>query len=62
MIPKHVSGKTLRRIRNRERTKKRFFKGGYMVIDELRSIDPETWERLKAVTDYLNRPSAGSEA
>lgn len=53
---KHISGKSRRRMENRERMKKRFFKGGHMVVNELKTIDPETWERLKAVTNYFNRP------
>jgi hypothetical protein len=60
MIPKHVSGKSRRRAEVRQRTKKRFFKGGHIVIDEMRNIDPEAWTRLKAVTDYLKRPDQGS--
>lgn len=58
---KHISGKSRRRLEIRQRMKKRFFKGGHMVIDEARTIDPETWERLKAVTDYLNAPRQSGE-
>jgi len=53
---KHISGKSRRRMEVRQRMKKRMMKDGYMVVDEFRHIDPETFARLKAVTDYLNRP------
>ena len=47
---KHVSGKSRRRVEVRQRTKKRFFKGGFMVIDEIRTIDPSVWARLTPPT------------
>lgn len=59
---KHISGKSRRRMEIRQRMKKRFFKGGFMVVNEARGIDPEMFARLRAVTDYLNRlPDQGSE-
>jgi hypothetical protein len=41
---RYVSGKSRRRIENSQRMKKRFFKGGYMVISELKFMTPAMWD------------------
>ena len=40
----YVSGKSRRRIENSQRMKKRFFKGGYLVISDLKFMTPAMWD------------------
>lgn len=56
---KYISGKSRRRIAKRQRTKKRFFKGGYMVVSDFKTIAPATWDKIMALSGTSESRRAG---